>query len=326
MILRKISLFVLSVLLIVLTVTVHLVFIIAVFFLLILLFNWTDFLYSEDAKYSKNPLSPLMEEDAGPIALDRSSNKAVIFVHGFPSTPKTYKYVAPIVFDAGYDVFAPLLPGFGTNHDDFIKSNFSQWYAYLSDFFQEKRKKYDRLYIIGLSMGGALTLKLAEEYSGTEWAPDGISVNAAPVTLRFHRKGVARGVSILLIRTLGWFFDHQGSKNNKWKNMEDGHSEWIGYHGAFPKQIYSLKMGVWEIRKNLSKITVPVIAFQAPEDSTVDFANLALIEKGISSEVKSFNQLDYTGFYNTSHALFLYKSIREKLIRDILDFFEGLEC
>ncbi|MBB6481153.1 alpha/beta hydrolase [Spirochaeta isovalerica] len=325
MVLRKISLLALSALSIFFTAILHPLFILAVLFFLILLFNWTDFFYREDPRYSQTDLSRLMDGEAGPIELDNSSDKAVIFVHGFPSTPKTYKYVAPIAADSGYDVFAPLLPGFGTNHDDFIKSNFSQWYAYLSDYYLEKRRKYKKLYIIGLSMGGALTLKLAEEFSGTEWAPDGISVNAAPVSLRFPRKGPGRGASLLFIRTLGWFVRHQGGKSDKWKKMEDGHNEWLGYQGQFPRQVYSLKMAVYKIRKDLSKISVPVIAFQAPDDSTVDFTNLSLIENGVSSKIKSFNRLDYTGYYNTSHALFLYESIREKLIRHILDFFEGLE-
>jgi len=325
MVLRKLLLIVLIASSAALAILVYPLFIGATLFCLILLVNWTDFLYREEARYRETDLKKLMEEEAGPIAIDHSSRKAILFIHGFPSTPKTYKHVAPMVVEAGYDVYAPLIPGFGTNHEDFINSNFSQWYAYLSDFYKEKRARYEKLYLVGLSMGGALTLKLAEEFSGTELAPEGVSVNSAPVTLRFPRKGPARGALLFFIRTLGWIIKHQGGKSESWKKMEDGHSEWLGYHGSFPRQVYSLKMGLASVRRDLGKITVPLIAFHVPEDKTVDFANLSYIDKGVSSKIKSINPLEYKGFYNTSHALFLYESIREKLMRDILDFFEGLE-
>jgi carboxylesterase len=325
MILRKVTILLLIALSIYLALSIHSVFYTAGFLFLILLINWTDFLYRENSVYSETSLSRLMDPDAAPINIDKGSSKAILFVHGFPSTPKTFKFVTPIAEQAGYDVYVPLLPGFGTTHEDFIQTRFSQWYAFLSDFYREKRKRYSKLYIVGLSMGGALTLKLAEDFSGTDLAPDAVSVNAAPVSLRFPRKGPVRGTSLFFIRTLGWMVTHQGGKSDKWKKMEDGHNDWIGYQGQFPRQVYSLKMGVDRIRRDLKKITVPVIAFQAPTDTTVDFSNLSYIENRISSKIKSFNRLDYKGYYNTAHALFLYESIREKLMRDILDFFEGIE-
>lgn len=325
MLLRKIVLLFLIIISLNLAIFIHPVFFAALLFFLHLLFNWTDFFYRENSLFEETDLSELMDPDAGPIEIINESKKCLIFVHGFPSTPKTYKYVAPLAEKAGYDVFAPLLPGFGTSNEDFIKSNFTQWFMYLRDFYLEKRRGYDKVYIVGLSMGGALTLKLAETYSGTWLAPDGISVNAAPVSLRFPAKGFARGAMLFSVRTISWFIGHQNNRKDTWRTMEDGHGEWLGYEGVFPRQIYSLKMGLVRVRKDLKKITVPIIAFQVPGDRTVDSANLTRIEKHVSSSVKSFHMLDYSGYRNTSHALFLYESIREKLMTDILDFFDGLQ-
>ncbi len=319
---RKIIYLILIIVSVNLLVFVHPLFGIFTLALLHLLFNETDFLYRENSIYEETDLSELFDENAGPIEIRNDSDKAIIFVHGFPSCPYTFKYVAKIAEKAGYNVYAPLLPGFGTNQDDFYKSNFSQWFVYLCGFYLEMKRRHEKVYVVGLSMGGALTLKLAEKYSGTHLAPDGISITAAPVLLNSLKHRMVKSWLLYSIRSISWFVKHMEAKSERWKKMEDGHAEWMGYSGSFPVQAYSIKMAVEHIRKNLNKITVPIIAFQVPEDRTVDYKNLHYIESQISSSKAVFNTIQYDGFYNTSHCLFLYESIREKLMSDIIDFFE----
>ena len=112
----------------------------------------------------------MFSEEAGPFEIVNDSDKVILFVHGYPSCPATFKYVAPLAAKAGYDVYAPLLPGFGTTNEDFIKSNFSQWFIYLCGFLPENAKgDMTRYMFVGLSLGGSLTLKLAEKYSDNDF-------------------------------------------------------------------------------------------------------------------------------------------------------------
>lgn len=325
MLFRKIIYLLLVIVSVNLVLFVHPLFALFTLALLHLLFNETDFLYRENSNYEEPDLTKLFHRDAGPIEIRNDSDKCIIFVHGFPSTPQTFKYVAPIAEKAGYDVYAPLLPGFGTNHEDFIKSNFSQWFVYLCGFYLEMKRRHEKVYVVGLSMGGALTLKLVEKYSGTHLAPDGISITAAPVFLNSLRDRMIKSWLLYSIRSISWFVKHMEAKSERWKEMEDGHAEWMGYSGSFPGLAYSIKMAVERIRKDLKKITVPIIAFHVPEDRTVDYKNLHYIESKVSSTRAVFKTIEYKGFFNTSHCLFLYDSIREKLMNDIIDFFEGSE-
>ncbi len=324
MLFRKVLYLVMSILFVVLAIFVHPAFIFPLVIFIVVLFNETDFLHYENPSWDKPDLSRLLDPKAAPVEIVNNSDKAIIFVHGFPSCPATFSYVTPMAEDAGYDVFVPLLPGFGTCNEDFIKSNFTQWYGYLSDFYLEKRKQYKTVYIVGLSMGAALTLRLAEKYSDTVYAPDAISVTAAPVFLNSIRYGINKSWLLYLIRFLSVFVKFLDNKSESWKKMEDNHSEWLGYRGIFPKQVYSLKMGITRIRGDLGKITVPLIAFHVPEDRTVNYKSFPYIERNISSNMKVFKTIEYKGFYNTSHCLFLYESLREKLFNDILEFFGNL--
>lgn len=325
MFLKKIIYITMTIAFLILVILVHGAFVLPLCIALILLFNETDFLYRENSNYNETDLSQLFHKDAGPIEICRDREKAIIFVHGFPSCPQTYKYAARSAEQAGFDVYAPLLPGFGTNMENFLHTNFTQWFSYLENYYLDKRKTYKKVYVVGLSMGGALTLKLGEKYSGTEQAPDGISTTAAPVCLNSLRHGMIKSWLLYFIRSISWFNKFIDNKSERWKEMEDNHSEWMGYRGTFPHQGYSIKMAVEKIRADLKKITVPLIAFHVPGDRTVDYKNLSFIENGISSQTKQFHTVDYAGYYNTSHCLFLYESIREKLMIDILDFFESLE-
>lgn len=322
---KKIIYFIIIILAVNLTVFVHPAFILLSLALLHLLFNETDFLYRENSIYEEPDLSKLFDKDAGPIEIRNDSDKCIIFVHGFPSCPRSFKYVAPLAEKAGYDVYAPLLPGFGTTNEDFIKSNFSQWFVYLCGFYLEMKRRHEKVYVVGLSLGGSLTLKLAEKYSGTHLAPDGIAIVAAPVLLNSLSHGMIKTWLLYSIRSLSWFVKFIDNKSESWKEMEDGHAHWMGYQGSFPRQAYSIKMAVEKVRLDLNKISVPVIAFQAPEDRTVNYKNFHYIEKKISSPLKQFNRVDYKGYFNTAHILVLYESIREKIMSDITNFFDEID-
>lgn len=74
-------------------------------------------------------------------------------IHGFPSCPYLYTYFADYFPNEGYDVYVPLLPGFGTDPKDLENTCFNQWYEYVRRYYLELRPKYDRIILMGHSMG-----------------------------------------------------------------------------------------------------------------------------------------------------------------------------
>ncbi len=79
------------------------------------------------------------------------------------SKPANYRYLLPCLnqYDA---IYAPLIPGHGTSVADFDQSNRSQWLAYVSDLCADLIKKYDKVDVMGLSLGGILACHLADKY------------------------------------------------------------------------------------------------------------------------------------------------------------------
>ena len=249
-------------------------------------------LYANSLLFFREKAAPIdpnpkncFDEKTRPVSLTTPGNKkAVILVHGFPSSPSAYAKAGQLYFQAGYDVFIPLLPGFGTSPDEFVKTNFSQWFDYLCRFYEEKRAAYPKLFLNGTSMGGSLVLKLAERYSNTDKAPDKIVTAAAPVFLNKIRLGVMRQPGLYIIRFLIPFVKKIGAgiNNGKPQGGTNGDEEWRGYNGVFPRQTYSFYMNLKLIERHLDKVT-----------------------------------FDYT-----HHCLFMYDTLRERLVNETVAFFE----
>jgi carboxylesterase len=65
---------------------------------------------------------------------------------------------------AGHTVRLPLLPGHGTRWQDLNRTTWQQWYGTAEEAFAELRSRCRLVFAVGLSMGGALALRLAEEH------------------------------------------------------------------------------------------------------------------------------------------------------------------
>ena len=289
-----------------------------IFILLFIIFNIFHVFYREESNYSELFFSEALR---GGDSFESVSgkDKAVLFIHGYPGSPKMYYMVREFAIKSGYDVFVPRLPGFASKEEEFIKTNFSMWYRFVRDFYVGKRLDYKDFYIVGNSMGGALALKLAQEFSCNEkFRPTAVTSLAAPVFVGNIEK--------YILRTIKIFVTYIPPKNGKKdKNDEDGDSEWVGYKGVFPKQAYSLLVGLRGIKRDLKKITVPYYLCHAKGDRTVPFKNLKYIYNRISSSDIMVRVMDLSKWNHTNHSMFIYKSIAPSIWREIDTFFREFE-
>lgn len=88
---------------------------------------------------------------------------AVLLLHGGGDTPQTLRYLASFLYDRGYDVQVPLLPGHGRTLREFSGVTADDWLRTARSGYRELAAKHDWVAIAGLSMGGALAVQLAAE-------------------------------------------------------------------------------------------------------------------------------------------------------------------
>lgn len=104
----------------------------------------------------------VFNEAVAPMAHD-AGNVGVLLCHGFTGSPASMRPWAEFMAGHGYSVRLPLLPGHGTHWRDLADTRWQDWYGSASAQFHELRARCDHVFVFGLSMGGTLTLRLAQE-------------------------------------------------------------------------------------------------------------------------------------------------------------------
>jgi carboxylesterase len=84
-----------------------------------------------------------------------------LLVHGFPGTPAEMRAPAQILQEQGWSVQGILLPGFGRDLDSLSQAKHEQWLATIDDAYTQLYSRFERVILVGNSMGGALSLQIA---------------------------------------------------------------------------------------------------------------------------------------------------------------------
>ena len=85
-------------------------------------------------------------------------------LHGFTGNPGSMRGVAEALADAGYHVEMPLLPGHGTSVAEMLPTRWADWAGAAEAAYQQLAQRAERVVVVGLSMGGALTLRLGADH------------------------------------------------------------------------------------------------------------------------------------------------------------------
>lgn len=118
---------------------------------------------------------------ADPFLLKGGSN-GILLIHGFTGTPAEMRLLGESLHQRGFTVLAIRLPGHGTCVEDMESTTWRHWYGAAVDGFTLLGGLCPRVNVVGLSMGGLLSLKLAAEYS-----VDRVAALSTPIFLTAKR-------------------------------------------------------------------------------------------------------------------------------------------
>lgn len=93
-----------------------------------------------------------------PMSHTGTRNAGVLVLHGFTGNPSSMRNQAVALADIGYHVELPRLPGHGTTVEDMLTTDWSDWSAEVEAAYQRLAARTDKIVVMGLSMGGSLTL------------------------------------------------------------------------------------------------------------------------------------------------------------------------
>ena len=193
----------------------------------------------------------------------------VVLSHGFTGSPQSMRPWGEHLAAEGFTVRGPRLPGHGTRWQDMNTTRWPDWYGELERAVDEVAARCPTVLVFGLSMGGTLTLRLAEERGDTV---SGIClVNPSVTTLR-------RDVAFLKFIAPLWPYGPGVADDIK----KPGVSE-LGYDRMPLRAAVSLSQLWTVVRDDLARVRCPVLLYRSATDHVVEPVNAELVLAGVSS-------------------------------------------
>lgn len=210
-----------------------------------------------------------VHEFAEPLTPEGAGTVAVLFLHGFTATPWTLREWASRTAEAGYRVAVPRLPGHGTSWRELEITDGRDWYAAAERAFLDLRAACPVVFVAGLSMGGALALRLAEHY------PDDIR---GVILVNPALTGNPQLAVVPLAKHLIRSTDSIGSGINKPDVTEHTYPR-------TPLKAVHAMMRMWgDVRARLDLVYCPILLFRSSVDHVVPEASKDIVLRQVSSE------------------------------------------
>ncbi|MEO9324715.1 alpha/beta fold hydrolase [Nocardioides sp. C4-1] len=194
----------------------------------------------------------------------------VLLSHGFTGSPLSIRPWAEHLGALGHGVAVPRLPGHGTTWQDLNTHRWDDWYGEVARTFDRLCLDHDAVVVGGLSMGGALALRLAEDH------PDRVAglmlVNPAVSTRR---------LDVRLLPVLKHVVpSFPGIADDIKKPGASEH----GYTRTPLRAIHSFMQAWPGLVADLGRITCPVLLFRSDDDHVVDDSSRRIILAGLGSD------------------------------------------
>lgn len=209
-----------------------------------------------------------------------------LLIHGFTGAPKEMRWMGEYLAHEGFSVVGVRLAGHATRPEDMIRSRYSDWMASVEDGYYLLSGAAERVFLIGLSMGGVLSLLMS-----TQLPVSGIVVMSTPYQLLNDPR-------LKFVKQMAQFIPFMP------KSKEPPDTGWFDkeafkVHVSYPQNpiraIAELVLLLEEMRAALTLIKVPVLLVHSKDDTYVDPLNMQLIYDHLGTSDKQMLWVEGSG-------------------------------
>ena len=194
----------------------------------------------------------------------------VLLLHGFTGTIAHLRLVAEALNRQGFTVMGVNLPGHAATMDDMAKCTWQDWLEAAKDAFLMLQKRCDHVSVAGLSMGGCLSLLLAEQMQPTAIAPISAPMGTRlPLWLATLTRPILPTI---------WWKTRDGQMVPVMNEYDYGYPGFRSSCGRHLSRLIKLS------RRNLHAVTCPVLVVQSHGDETITADSAEVILRGVSSK------------------------------------------
>jgi carboxylesterase len=221
------------------------------------------------------------------------SKPACLLVHGFTGTPKEMRWMGKYLHQQGYTCLGIRLTGHATRPKDMIRSRWTDWTASVEDGYSLLRGFSQNIFLVGLSMGGALSLLMS-----TRLDVKGVVAMSTPLELPAK-------YPVWRIRLLSYFKAYmpkvKGNLDSLWFDKA-AYKEHISYPLNPIRSAAELKILLGKLNSALPNVRVPVLLMHSQDDPYVAPENLLRIYERLGTSDKKTLWLTGSGHVVTRDA------------------------
>lgn len=219
-----------------------------------------------------NQLPTNLIPGAEPMSHDSGGTAGALLLHGFTGNPDSMRGIADALVAAGFNVELPLLPGHGTVVADMVDTRFEDWLGEAEAAYQRLTARCDKVVIVGLSMGGALTAWLGADHPEAAGLVCINAIVSEPEGMRaFVEELLATGVELM---------DGIGSDIAKEGVVESAYPE------TPVAPLLSMLEAADALDERLARITSPVLIVNSPQDHVVPPENSDILAERVAGPVE----------------------------------------
>jgi len=230
-----------------------------------------------------------------PIAkpfLFKGNDTGCLLLHGFPGTPYEMREMGEHLAEEGYSVLGPRLFGHGTHFKDLNRSRWWDWVNSAMDGYYQLSDMCSHIFIIGLSMGGALSLLL-----GSRHRVEGVCPMAVPYTIPIKYSDQLRPLIPVLSKV--WRYSKRGPSDWRDKEAEMTHSVYDRRPVRGGAELYDL---LSVMRAELPNLTVPLQLIYSSDDGSIPLGDAQKILDSVASSDKNLIIIEGSGHNVTRDA------------------------
>lgn len=231
--------------------------------------------------YLRDPVTGIIQ-GAEPFDLGGGSH-AVLFLHGWTSTPRELRFLAEKVASAGFHCVGPLLKGHGRGLPDLEGTRFADYLSEGEAAFDSLSASHGRVSVCGLSMGGLLGLFLAVRRPVANLILIAPFLRPSGRTLGLPNRWLAGRVP--LAGNLAKYAPGPIRNPEAFKSH-------IAYHAMPARSMISVVAAGREIETKADRIRCPTLIIHSVHDTTSHFSGSQFLIGKMGSEDKTLVALN----------------------------------
>lgn len=234
--------------------------------------------------FMKNQVIPTAEPFFFP-GKGTNAHIGCLVIHGFTGSPKEMRWLGEYLNRHGYTVHGVRLAGHATKPEDMVRSHWQDWLLSVEDGYNLLHSCTDKIFLLGLSMGGILSLNFAAQ---AEVA--GVVAMSTPYKLPNDPR-------VRWTKQISWFIPYLPKSERPDEGWFD--KEVVKQHVAYPvnpvRSIGESNQLMTVMRAALPDVRVPVLLIHSRDDDYVIKNSMPLIYEHLGSDDKQMIWIEGSG-------------------------------